>query len=90
MSQLSYFIFFNILIIITSFIKNKLQLRNTLLLSSPLPDLSQSAFPKIPNGKEFYEYDLVVLGSGPGGEAAAVMAAKTGAKVAVVEKRSQV
>jgi NAD(P) transhydrogenase len=33
-------------------------------------------------------YDLVVLGSGPGGEAAAVAAAQLGARVAVVEKRS--
>lgn len=30
-------------------------------------------------------YDLVVLGSGPGGEAAAVQAARLGATVAVVE-----
>ncbi|CAN0506005.1 unnamed protein product, partial [Laminaria digitata] len=30
-------------------------------------------------------YDLVVLGSGPGGEAAAVQAARLGASVAVVE-----
>eukprot|EP00601_Ochromonadales_sp_CCMP2298_P028597 CAMPEP_0173333288 /NCGR_PEP_ID=MMETSP1144-20121109/4794_1 /TAXON_ID=483371 /ORGANISM="non described non described, Strain CCMP2298" /LENGTH=399 /DNA_ID=CAMNT_0014278205 /DNA_START=189 /DNA_END=1384 /DNA_ORIENTATION=- len=33
-------------------------------------------------------YDLVVIGSGPGGEAAAVAAAQLGARVAVVEKRS--
>jgi NAD(P) transhydrogenase len=49
-----------------------------------LPDLSQSEFPSIPgNG-----FDLVVIGSGPGGEAAAVRAAQLGAKVAIVEKKS--
>lgn len=49
-----------------------------------LPDLSQAAFPDIPeNG-----YDLVVIGSGPGGEAAAVYAAKLGKRVAVIEKKA--
>lgn len=37
-----------------------------------------------------YNYDLVVLGSGPAGEAAAINAAKIGKKVAVVEAREQV
>ncbi len=37
-----------------------------------------------------YNYDLVVLGSGPAGEAAAINAAKMGKKVAVVEDREQV
>ena len=32
-------------------------------------------------------YDLIVLGSGPGGESVAIQAAKLGAKVAVVEKK---
>ena len=36
------------------------------------------------------EYDLIVVGSGPGGEGAAMQAAKEGLKVAVVEKYSQV
>lgn len=46
-----------------------------------LPDLSQSQFPDVPDEG----YDFVVLGSGPGGETAAVHAAQLGAKVAVVE-----
>ena len=33
------------------------------------------------------EYDLIVIGSGPGGQKAAVAAAKLGKKVAVVEHR---
>jgi len=37
-----------------------------------------------------YEYDLVVIGTGPAGEAAAINAAKLGRKVAVVEMRDQV
>jgi NAD(P) transhydrogenase len=32
------------------------------------------------------QYDLVVLGSGPGGQRAAIQAAKAGKRVAVVEK----
>ena len=31
-----------------------------------------------------YEYDLIVIGSGPGGQKAAIAAAKLGKKVAVV------
>eukprot|EP00903_Cladosiphon_okamuranus_P008631 g8277.t1 len=46
-----------------------------------LPDLSQSEFPPLRDEP----YDLVVLGSGPGGEATAVQAARLGASVAVVE-----
>jgi NAD(P) transhydrogenase len=37
-----------------------------------------------------YNYDLVVIGTGPAGEAAAINAAKLGRKVAVVEMRDQV
>ena len=37
-----------------------------------------------------YDYDLVVIGTGPAGEAAAINAAKLGRKVAVVEMRDQV
>ena len=51
--------------------------------SSNLPDLSQSRFPDIPDNG----YDLVIIGSGPAGEAAAVRAAQLGARVAVVEKK---
>ena len=50
---------------------------------SNLPDLSQSKFPDIPDNG----YDLVIIGSGPAGEAAAVRAAQLGARVAVVEKK---
>ena len=32
-------------------------------------------------------YDLIVIGSGPAGQRAAIQAAKSGKKVAVVEKR---
>ena len=49
-----------------------------------LPDLSQPVFPEPP----LEGYDLVVLGSGPGGESAAVHAAKLGARVAVIEKKA--
>jgi NAD(P) transhydrogenase len=35
-------------------------------------------------------YDLIVIGSGPGGEAAAMKAAKSGKKVAIVERHSRV
>ncbi|CAM9626487.1 unnamed protein product, partial [Choristocarpus tenellus] len=41
----------------------------------------QVKFPPVPDEP----YDLVVLGSGPGGEAAAVQASRLGAKVAIVE-----
>ena len=50
-----------------------------------LPDLSQSSFPEIPPDGYF---DLVVIGSGPAGESAAVRAAQLGARVAIVEKKS--
>ena len=37
-----------------------------------------------------YDYDLVVLGSGPAGQRAAIQAAKLGKHVAVIEKRAVV
>jgi NAD(P) transhydrogenase len=37
-----------------------------------------------------YEYDLLVVGSGPGGQRAAVAAAKLGQRVAVVDRRTMV
>ena len=49
-----------------------------------LPDLSQAAFPLVPSSG----YDLIVIGSGPGGEACAVRAAQLGQRVAVIEKKS--
>lgn len=54
-----------------------------------LPDLSQKSFPTLPLENDLLcNYDLVVIGSGPGGEAAAVEAAKLGAKVAIIEKKT--
>ena len=35
-------------------------------------------------------YDLIVIGSGPGGQRAAIQAAKAGKRVAIVEKRAGV
>jgi NAD(P) transhydrogenase len=37
-----------------------------------------------------YDYDLVVIGSGPGGEGAAMKAAKNGLRVAVIERHTYV
>ncbi|MCC1715156.1 FAD-dependent oxidoreductase, partial [Salmonella enterica subsp. enterica serovar Indiana] len=37
-----------------------------------------------------YNYDVVVLGSGPAGEGAAMNAAKAGRKVSMVDSRRQV
>ncbi|GAA1819886.1 Si-specific NAD(P)(+) transhydrogenase [Luedemannella flava] len=37
-----------------------------------------------------YDFDLLVLGSGPGGQKAAIAAAKLGRKVAVVERRNMI
>ena len=34
-----------------------------------------------------YDYDLVVVGTGPGGQKAAIAAAKLGHKVAIIERR---
>ena len=45
------------------------------------PPPKQREFPELPDEP----YDLVVLGSGPGGESVAVQAARLGATVAVVE-----
>ena len=37
-----------------------------------------------------YDYDLLVIGSGPGGQKAAIAAAKLGRRVAVVERRGMI
>ncbi len=37
-----------------------------------------------------YDYDLIVLGSGPAGQRAAVQAAKIGKRVAIIERRQMV
>jgi NAD(P) transhydrogenase len=39
---------------------------------------------------EAYDYDLLVIGSGPGGQRAAVAAAKLGKRVAVVDRRTMI
>ena len=41
-----------------------------------------------PNGVQDFTYDLLVIGSGPGGQRAAIQAAKLGKKVAVVERKA--
>ncbi|MCB1321829.1 MAG: FAD-dependent oxidoreductase, partial [Leptospiraceae bacterium] len=37
-----------------------------------------------------FDYDVIVIGSGPGGEGAAMKCAKSGRRVAIVEKYDQV
>ncbi|CAM9303321.1 unnamed protein product [Discosporangium mesarthrocarpum] len=68
----------------TSTAKANVKKRKKVKGQKQLPDLSQGKFPPIPDEP----YDLVVLGSGPGGEAAAVQASRLGATVAVVEIKS--
>merc|ERR1712070_903038 len=46
-----------------------------------IPNLQQLAFPDIPD----QPYDVIILGSGPAGEKAAVTASQMGASVAIVE-----
>ena len=41
-------------------------------------------------GKSQYDYDVIVIGTGPGGEGAAMQAVKGGRKVAVVERYSRI
>jgi NAD(P) transhydrogenase len=48
---------------------------------------------KAPRGREdihMYDFDVLVIGSGPGGQKAAIAAAKLGRRVAVVERRDMV
>lgn len=45
---------------------------------------------RIKSDKHNFEYDAVVLGAGPAGEAAAMKLAKSGKKVAVIDPRDQV
>ena len=53
--------------------------------------MSQPAAPQpSDSGPAEFNYDLLVIGSGPGGQRAAIQAAKLGKKVAVVEKKSVV
>ncbi|MGI8746765.1 MAG: FAD-dependent oxidoreductase, partial [Deinococcus sp.] len=50
--------------------------------------MTQPAPPSALQDSADYTYDLLVIGSGPGGQRAAIQAAKLGKKVAVVEKRA--
>ena len=50
-----------------------------------MPAKSSSATPQ-PN----YQYDAIIIGTGPGGEGAAMNLAKSGKRVAVVERHEQV
>lgn len=66
-------------------------------LVNPLDDTRievKSGFSKdsrrLKNDKHEFEYDAVVLGAGPGGEAAAMKLAKSGKKVVVIDPREQV
>ena len=52
--------------------------------ASKLPDLNQAEFPHPVD-----VYDLIVIGSGPGGESLAVRASQLGAKVAVIERKAK-
>lgn len=93
-------LFSSLIVGVASFRLSNIYLRHirnerTLLLAKPrpvgiqLPDLSQKSFPELPpEDEDGCSYDLVVIGSGPAGEAAAVRAAKLGARVAVIEKKA--
>ena len=64
-------------------IKQGLSKSGTRRIAQKLPNLS-TEFPKPVD-----VYDLIVIGSGPGGESAAVSAAQLGARVAVIERRAK-
>ncbi len=51
------------------------------------PDAADDPLPAARREPERHDYDLLVLGSGPGGQKAAIAAAKLGRRVAVVERR---
>ena len=55
---------------------------------TPSPKNSQMALSASPH--DDFTYDLLVIGSGPGGQRAAIQAAKLGKKVAVVERKAVV
>src|SRR3954454_4459044 len=58
---------------------------------SPPPTLRRKPTEISPcHTRHVYDYDLLVLGSGPGGQKAAIAAAKLGRRVAVVERRDMV
>ncbi|MEM6690709.1 MAG: FAD-dependent oxidoreductase, partial [Planctomycetota bacterium] len=49
-----------------------------------------STTPARPNSTAEYDYDLLVIGTGPGGEGAAMQCAKAGMRVAVAERYRQI
>lgn len=51
---------------------------------------AKSKQPKAAKPKTSYQYDAIVIGTGPGGEGAAMNLTKAGKKVAVIEKHTQV
>jgi NAD(P) transhydrogenase len=55
--------------------------------SPPLPVAESKPRPQDSNAQP---YDLIVIGSGPGGQRAAIQAAKAGKRVAIVEKQATV
>src|SRR3954454_18084572 len=58
---------------------------------SPPPTLRRKPTEISPcHTRHVYDYDLLVLGSGPGGQKAAIAAAKLGRRVAVVERRDMI
>src|SRR3954454_20266374 len=58
---------------------------------SPPPTLRRKPTEISPcHTRHVYDYDLLVLGSGPGGQKAAIAAAKLGRRVAVVERRNMI
>ncbi|STZ63964.1 Soluble pyridine nucleotide transhydrogenase [Moraxella lacunata] len=60
------------------------------LLISPLDGQRIAIAPQKRKARHGFEYDAVVLGAGPAGEAAAMKLAKSGLKVAVIDPRDQV
>ena len=57
------------------------------MCSSDLNDISSSSpVPRSPAAKGVYDYDMIVIGSGPSGQRAAIQAAKIGKRVAVIER----
>lgn len=53
-------------------------------------DLNQREPTQSPSKPKKFDYDLIVVGSGPGGEGAAMQAAKGGMRVAIAERYTQI